>query len=200
MQAAGAAWDWMLALPRSQSRAFRAGVTAQTLTTLYTFSILPDGASPFDTPIAVAGNLYGTTFSGGSAVCTGGCGTVFKLTPSRNDRRWRETVLYRFTGSDGANPAAGLNPVAGLIADASGNLYGTTELGGGASGCSGGCGTVFKVTPSGAETVLHSFTGGSDGASPVGGLIADAAGNLTAPLNWAAAPSVVPAVAARCSK
>jgi uncharacterized repeat protein (TIGR03803 family) len=156
---------------------FSNGVTAQTLTTLYSFAPLPDGASPFDTPIAVAGNLYGTTFSGGSAVCTGGCGTVFKLTPSRNDRRWRETVLYGFTGSDGTNPAAGLNPVAGLIADAAGNLYGTTEFGGGASGCSGGCGTVFKVTPSGTETVLHSFTG-SDGASPVAGLIADAAGNL----------------------
>jgi uncharacterized repeat protein (TIGR03803 family) len=113
------------------------------------------------------GNLYGTTFAGGSYVCSGGCGTVFKLTPSGT-----ETVLYRFTGGDGANPTAG------LIADASGNLYGTTELGGGANGCSGGCGTVFKLTPSGTETVLYRFTGGSDGASPFAALIADGAGNL----------------------
>jgi uncharacterized repeat protein (TIGR03803 family) len=54
----------------------------------------PDGASPFDAPIAVAGNLYGTTFAGGSYVCSGGCGTVFKLAPSGT-----ETALYRFTGS-----------------------------------------------------------------------------------------------------
>jgi uncharacterized repeat protein (TIGR03803 family) len=146
---------------------FSSGTAAQTLTTLYSFAGLPDGANPFPAPIAALGNLYGTTFSGGSYVCSGGCGTVFKLTPSGT-----ETVLYRFTGGDGANPTAG------LIADASGNLYGTTELGGGANGCSGGCGTVFKLTPSGTRTVLHSFTGGNDGASPVAGLIADAAGNL----------------------
>ena len=76
------------------------------------------------------------------------------------------TTLYSFTGSDGAHPYAG------LIADASGNLYGTTNSGG-----ANGYGTVFKVTPTGTETVLYSFTG-SDGAYPVAGLIADASGNL----------------------
>jgi uncharacterized repeat protein (TIGR03803 family) len=78
------------------------------------------------------GNLYGTTFAGGSYVCSGGCGTVFKLTPSGT-----ETVLYRFTGGDGANPTAG------LIADASGNLYGTTN------GSGSGNGTVFEIAGSG---------------------------------------------------
>src|SRR5436190_2003791 len=77
------------------------------------------------------------------------------------------TTLYSFTGSDGARPYAG------LIADASGNLYGTTDNGG-----ASGYGTVFKVTPTGTETVLYSFTGGSDGAYPLAGLIADASGNL----------------------
>jgi uncharacterized repeat protein (TIGR03803 family) len=76
------------------------------------------------------------------------------------------TVLHTFTGgSDGARPEAG------LIADAAGNLYGTTRF-------FGGRGTVFQVTPSGTLTVLYSFTGGSDGAWPQAGLIADAAGNL----------------------
>src|SRR5437870_6946664 len=71
------------------------------------------------------------------------------------------TTLYSFTGSDGARPYAG------LIADASGNLYGTTSSGG-----ANGYGTVFKVTPTGTETVLYSFTGGN-GASPPPALIAD---------------------------
>jgi uncharacterized repeat protein (TIGR03803 family) len=76
------------------------------------------------------------------------------------------TTLYSFTGSDGANPSAG------LIADAAGNLYGTTA-GGGASGQ----GTVFQLDPSGNPTVLYSFTG-SDGSHPRAVLNADAAGNL----------------------
>jgi uncharacterized repeat protein (TIGR03803 family) len=76
-------------------------------------------------------------------------------------------VLYRFTGRDGAIPHGG------VIFDAAGNLYGTTHNGG-----TSGYGTVFQLTPSGALNVLHSFTGGSDGAYPAGGLIADTAGNL----------------------
>jgi uncharacterized repeat protein (TIGR03803 family) len=75
-------------------------------------------------------------------------------------------VLHSFNGSDGANPDGG------LVTDASGNIYGTT-LGGGSSGA----GTVFKVDPSGNQTVRHSFSG-SDGASPIGDLIMDASGNL----------------------
>jgi uncharacterized repeat protein (TIGR03803 family) len=91
---------------------------------------------------------------------------LFKLTPSGT-----ETVLHSFTaGSDGANP------VAGLIADGNGNLYGTTSIGGGGSVCGAGCGVVFRVSPSGTETVLYSFMGGSDGISPTAGLIADSSG------------------------
>jgi len=102
-----------------------------------------------------------------------------------------ETVLYSFRGG----PSDGANPLGGLIADSSGNLYGTTT-GGGAPGCSFfniafGCGVVFKLSPSGTETVLHTFTGsdgGSDGAIPTAGLIADSSGNLygTAPLGGGA--------------
>ena len=94
---------------------------------------------------------------------TTGCGTVFQL-----DTSGTLTVLHSFT-----NRRDGNHPDAGLIADAAGNLYGTTLSGG-----DGGYGTVFQLDPSGTLTVLYSFTGGSDGRSPVGGLIADAAGNL----------------------
>jgi uncharacterized repeat protein (TIGR03803 family) len=119
-----------------------------------------DGAIPHGRLIAdAAGNLYGTTHNGG----TSGYGTVFQL-----DSSGTVTVLHSFTGgSDGAYPEAG------LIADTAGNFYGTT-YGGGA----GGQGTVFQVTLSGALTVLHSFTGGTDGGRPVADLLADAAGNL----------------------
>src|SRR5258708_12719043 len=92
------------------------------------------------------------------------------------------TTLYTFTGgSDGGNPYAG------LIADAAGNLYGTTYgsvNGGGPSRY----GTVFELTPSGTFTVLYSFTGGSDGANPRAGLIADAAGNLYGTTIYGGAP------------
>ena len=144
--------------------------SAQTLTTLYSFSGGNDGAAPDSGLIADAlGNLYGTTPFGG----TSNGGTVFKLTPpTTRGGPWTETVLWSFTGNDG------LQPHAGLIADP-GNLYGTTEFGG-----TSGLGTVFKLTPpttSGGpwtQTVLWSFTGGSDGDTPKAGLIADASGNL----------------------
>src|SRR5579863_4531458 len=81
------------------------------------------------------------------------------------------TVLYAFKGgSDGAHPYAG------LIEDAAGNLYGTTDDGGG-TGCENSCGTVFKLAPDGAETLLYSFADPSDGESP-SGLTQDPAGNL----------------------
>jgi uncharacterized repeat protein (TIGR03803 family) len=87
---------------------------------------------------------------------------VFKLSPGGT-----ETVLHSFGYSDGAYP------LAGLIADSSGNLYGTTEVGGASFG-----GTVFKLSPGGTETVLHSFGGTSDGSEPDAVLIADSSGNL----------------------
>jgi uncharacterized repeat protein (TIGR03803 family) len=108
--------------------------------------------------------MYGTTFEGGASTQ----GTVFKL-----DATGKETVLYSFAGADGANPTAG------LVQDGAGNFYGTTDNGG-SSGCGavGGCGVVFKLDTTGKETVLYSFTNAADGATPVGGVIMDTAGNL----------------------
>jgi uncharacterized repeat protein (TIGR03803 family) len=141
-------------------------------TVLHKFAGGADGSAPGAGGGLVrdnAGNLYGTTDgAGGSTVCAGGCGVVFKLAPTGT-----ETVLHRFRGgADGAHPAAG------LVRDSAGNLYGITTLGGGV-GCGGqGCGIVFKLAPTGTETVLHRFTAGKDGAGPDGGLVRDSAGNL----------------------
>ena len=122
-----------------------------------------------------SGNLYGTTGYGGAY----NQGTVFRLRRC-TDGNWTESVLHSFTGG-----ADGANPHSALILDSSGNLYGTTEFGGksAGSGCEGEtCGVVFELAhnPNGTwtESVLHSFTGYTDGAWPVAGLVSDAAGNL----------------------
>jgi len=134
-------------------------------TTLHQFTGTPDGAFPLAGLVQdAAGNLYGTTSAGGDATCL--CGTVFKL-----DTSSKETVLHSFTGS--AVGGDGAQPLAGLVRDAKGNLFGTTS-GGGANND----GTVFKLDAAGAETVLYSFTAGIDGANPQAGLVRDAAGNL----------------------
>jgi uncharacterized repeat protein (TIGR03803 family) len=108
--------------------------------------------------------LYGTTLQGG----TNNLGTAFELSPSA-DGGYTETVLHSFgSGTDGKSPKAG------LIVDPAGNLYGTTTAGGIYN-----TGTVFELTPTGEETILHSFKpNGRDGAEPVGGLVMDQAGNL----------------------
>ena len=126
---------------------------------LYSFKGGTDGAAPVAGLLRDAsGNLYGTTFFGG----TSGKGTVFKL-----DTTGVESVLYSFTGGvDGSGPRAG------LIQDAAGNFYGTTYSGGASN-----LGTVFKLDTAGTETVLHSFTG-ADGAGPLAGLLLDTSGNL----------------------
>jgi uncharacterized repeat protein (TIGR03803 family) len=135
-----------------------------------------DGYYPYSNLIFdAAGNLYGTTSSGGSSVCGGGCGTVFELTPAGNGT-WAETLVHSFAGSDGEGPS-------GLTFDGSGNLYATTAAGGTSNGCGGfGCGNVFELTPgtngTWTETVLYNFTGGSHGGNPIGGVIFDASGNL----------------------
>lgn len=111
------------------------------------------------------GNLYGTTINGGaSGSGFAGDGTVFKV-----DSEGNESVLHSFTGTGGD----GAHPYASLVLDAEGNLYGTT-YGGGYLGCQPpyGCGTVFKIDPTGNETTLYSFTGKAPdyGQNPVGGL------------------------------
>ena len=124
-----------------------------------------------------SGNLYGVTFFGGvkgqGLECEmRGCGTIYKF-----DTSGKFHVLYAFTGgTDGAYPDGS------LIQDAAGNLYGATTSGGDLSCPQGmginGCGTVFRLAPDGAFTVLHTFKGGADGAGPLGALVRDAAGNL----------------------
>jgi uncharacterized repeat protein (TIGR03803 family) len=123
---------------------------------LYSFRGGTDGAGPAAGVTDVKGTLYGTTEGGGaySTYYVGPAGTVFSVTPSG-----KEKVLHSFgLGKDGIQPQAGLVEVKGT-------LYGTTGVGG--SGACGrvGCGTVFSITPSGRETVLHSFNG-SDGQDP----------------------------------
>ncbi len=148
---------------------------------LHSFTGGSDGSYPFAELILDAtGALYGTASGGGnSAACTGGCGLVFKLTPPTvAGGAWTESVPHSFVGgSDGSNPASN------LIFDPAGALYGTTSGGGNSAACPGGCGLVFKLTPptvaggTWTETVLHTFTGGSDGSDPYD-LIFDAAGAL----------------------
>jgi len=152
----------------SAAGAATASAQGQSFTVLHAFGGGNDGGAPYAAVIRDdAGNLYGTTSSGSG---TSIYGTVFKL-----DKSGTETILYVFKGgSDGSSPYAG------LVRDAAGNLYGTTLFGGNGN-CSGylsGCGTVFKVSKAGKETVLHTFTDGADGAFPQGGLIRDAAGNF----------------------
>jgi len=146
-------------------------------TTLYEFRGGGDGAAPeARVVIGPDGALYGTTINGGAS----GCGTVFNLKPGPPVSpnvvgRWTETVLYSFTcGSDGANPEAE------VVFDRAGNLYGTTLYGGQDFGPHG-FGVVFELIPSASgwtQTVLHTFTGGSDGGWPFAGLVFDTAGNL----------------------
>lgn len=139
----------------------------QTLTPLYEFQGSADGASPNGVVRDSAGNLYGTTIAGGHTIF----GTVYKLSPSGV-----KTILYNFTGgTDGGEPHGT------LVRDALGNLYGTTEYGGNLNVlCAGmqGCGVVFKIGPTGHETVLHRFTGKADGGQPLAGLTIDSKGNF----------------------
>jgi uncharacterized repeat protein (TIGR03803 family) len=135
-----------------------------------------DGFGPWGNLVQDAqGNLYGTTAGGGDQAglnCDGllyGCGAVFKLSPN-SDGTWTETLLYSFTGGvDGEEPL-------GLALDAQGNLYGAALFGGNPA-CVGGCGTLYKLDAAGNFTVLHSFTGGKDGAGP-GGVLLDPSGNF----------------------
>lgn len=132
---------------------------------LHRFAEPPKGANPGSSLTRdAAGNFYGTAQFGG----INNLGTVFKISPDG-----RATVIHNFKGG-----ADGATPVAGVILDAAGNIYGTTTQGGAKSACSSGCGVVFKVDPVGNESVLYSFSGGADGSDPIGGVVLDSAGDL----------------------
>ena len=131
------------------------------ITLLHSFSGTPDGENPYAALTADShGNGYGTTKYGGTAE---GYGTVFKI-----DRTGHFSLLHSFAG----NPD-GVNPVSSVVVDPAGNVYGTTFYGG-----ESGYGTVFEIDTTGKLTILHSFSGTSDGANPMAGLTLDATGNL----------------------
>ncbi len=131
-----------------------------TETVLYSFAGgTTDGCYPFGSvALDKTNNVYGTAESCGAS----SAGIVWKV-----NKKGTETVLYNFTGG-----ADGAYPLAGVILDATGNLYGDTEVGG-----ASGLGAVYKLSKKGTETVLHSFAG-SDGEIPLGGVIRDAKGTL----------------------
>jgi uncharacterized repeat protein (TIGR03803 family) len=169
------------------------GQTSWTETVLYRFAASNDGAHPSaELALDDNGNLYGTTSDGGSGSCLDakgfnvtGCGTAFKLaSPAPGQTQWTKKTLYRFTGrTDGGRPKGK------LLLDKSGALYGTTFQGGTGT-CTDvyshviQCGVAYKLNPPApgytnwTQSVLHRFNGGSDGAAPQGGLIADSAGHL----------------------
>jgi uncharacterized repeat protein (TIGR03803 family) len=137
------------------------------LTVLYTFDG-SDGAAPYAGLVEGSdGNFYGTTTAGGASMdCSGGCGTVFRITPDGG-----LTTLHSFSGSDG------VSPYAALARGCDGNFYGTTVAGGASTNCSGGCGTLFRISPEGELTVLYSFDG-TNGVAPYAGLLQGSDGNF----------------------
>jgi uncharacterized repeat protein (TIGR03803 family) len=155
------------------------GANGWTEAILYSFDF-EDGYGPNGVVMDPAGNLYGSTNQGGIFTCSGadGCGTVFELTPS--DGNWTETVLHNF----GDGRLDGILPLAGLVLDASGNLYGTTYRGGGSQGCQSryGCGTVFKLSPGvggqWTETLFRFPESGLLGGVPAAQVTLDSTGNV----------------------
>jgi uncharacterized repeat protein (TIGR03803 family) len=135
---------------------------------------VPDGALPSGAlAIDAGGTMYGTAAFGGDGTCRTNrrvrCGVVYALAPTGSGYAYSR--LYSFRGGDD-----GQYPQAGVIVDAAGALYGTTEIGGAAN-----LGIVFKLTPTASgytETILHAFRGGDDGALPVSGLVLDSQGAL----------------------
>jgi uncharacterized repeat protein (TIGR03803 family) len=175
-----------LAKPQGCGVIFKLNRATGKLTVLHRFAGGADGAEPNGLIRDSAGNLYGTTYLGGTAGCGNNetCGTIYKVDPAGT-----HTVLYGFTGgTDGGLPIS-------VIRDSSGNFYGMTLVGGDLScqpntGQGSGCGTVFELTAAGTLKVLHAFTGGKDGqniaadAASSAGLIRNSAGTLfgTSPL------------------
>ncbi len=153
---------------RPSATACKTALCPWTETVLYRFTGGSDGSLPefVDLVFDAAGNIYGTTFEGGSE----GSGVVFELT--RSGEGWTESAIYTFNCLHD-----GCNPYSGVIFDSAGNLFGTNSAGGADS-----AGTVYELTPSASgwtETTLLSFgTMGSEGSTPIGGLIFDSQGNL----------------------
>ncbi len=140
---------------------------------LYTFTGGADGAVPQGVVMDSSGNLYGPTFYAGDTTCFSpiGCGVVFKLTKATH---WTERALHTFElDTNGAVPQ-------GFLTISGSTLYGANLNGGNLADCGGaGCGVIFKMSAStGAETVLYTFTGGTDGLGPTGGMVLDSKGNL----------------------
>lgn len=145
---------------------------------LYTFLGGLDGGFPTAIVLDGAGNIFGTTFSGGVATSPCSCGTVFELSPPQSGTAWTKTLLYAFNdGLDGGSPSSG------ITFDGAGNLYGETFDGGSFACPQSGCGTVYRLTPESGGWkfgVVYTFNGinGSRGAQPSGGLTVDSAGNF----------------------
>lgn len=141
---------------------------------LYSFQYLPDGQGPTGLVRDAQGNFYGTAYSGGGEFdCADfSCGTAWEVVVPHD----YELTLHQFTGgADGGNPAAP------LVWGPNGNLFGTTVIGG-TGNCSSdnqgqGCGTVFGVSPNAKQRVIHTFTGGADGAFPQAALVTDGNGH-----------------------
>jgi uncharacterized repeat protein (TIGR03803 family) len=136
---------------------------SQTYKVIYNFTGKgKDGANPYAGPVLLNGNLYGTTYLGGSD----GNGTVYRLSPSGSS--WKYISLYSFKAlPDGAGPAFG-----SLAIGHDGALFGTTEGG-------GYFGTDFEICAcKGKEVQIHQFGRGTDGAQPIGGVVLDSAGNF----------------------
>lgn len=139
--------------------------TTSSYEVVYRFSRTRDGGRPEGSLLAVNGMLYGTTLYGGGGACNiyggTGCRTVYRLDPKSGQKR----RLHSFGGgtADGAYPN-------GSLIDVNGTLYGATTYGGGGCGSNDGCGTVFSISTTGTETMLHSFDNESDGRYPYGGL------------------------------
>ena len=143
-----------------------------TFTVLHTFTDESDGAAPYAGLIQTTdGNFYGVTITGGDPHSN--CGTVYKVTASGT-----LTTLHAFAG----HPNDGCEPYGPLVQATDGNFYGTTNYGGTSNNCGTfACGTVFKITTGGTETILHSFctqSGCPDGSSPQAGLVQGSDGNL----------------------
>ncbi len=146
---------------------FKVDPTTGGETTLYSFTLGNDGGLPNAALIKLGGLFYGTATYGGA----GYGGVVFSVDP----RTMVETVVHAFTGAGSPLTSDGAYPVAGVV-NIAGMLYGTAEYGGAYAGACGqlGCGVIYALNPAtGAETILHAFTGGIDGAHPQGTLIGD---------------------------